>query len=179
MHRIRVMVRGFGEVLESLGQLLPPWVVATVAFVLLVAVLPAWVDNVRSKQVRGAVRRMVRASDQGRLDLAERAMRLAGRRPTRLTALVEHAHRYQQLDLRRRGLAMLQRVDPAGAEHLLATIERDRPKQVFHPLEVVVRVERLLDEGMIDAAAARLDEALARYPDDPDLLALRSRLRSA
>lgn len=173
------MVRGFGEVLQSLGMLLPPWAVAAVGGGLLLLMLPAWVDNMRVKQIRGTIRRMVRADEASRDALAERALRLARRRPTRLESVVERANHYQQLELRRRALQTLRRVDPEKAEYLLERIERDKPKQVFHPIEVVVRVERLLAEGMVDAAAARLDEALDRYPDDPDLLALRQKVRSA
>lgn len=173
------MVRGFGELLQSLGLLLPPWAVGAVAFVAVVAILPAWIDNMRVKQIRGTVRRMVRASDDGRLELADRAMRLAGRRPLRLVNLVEHAHKFQQLELRRRGLQALQGVAPGEAQRLREAVEREKPKQVLHPLEVVVRVERLLAEGMEAAAVARLEEALQRHPDDPDLLALKRRLRGA
>lgn len=173
------MVRGFGELLQSLGLLLPPWAVGMIAFVALVAILPAWIDNMRVKQIRGTVRRMVRASDAGRADLAERALRLAGRRSSRLVSLVEHAHKFQQIELRRRGLQALQGVDPVAARRLREAVEREKPKQVLHPLEVVVRVERLLAEGMDAAAAERLEEALQRHPDDPDLLALKRRLRSA
>lgn len=179
MNHFRVMVRGLGDLVQSLELLLPPWAVGLLVAVVAVALLPAWIDNMRVKQIRGTVRRMVRASEPQRLELAERAIRLAGRRRVRLDALVHVAHRYQQVELRRRGLQALEALDPASAKQHREAIEREKPKEVLHPLEVVVRVERLLSEGLTDAAQARLDEALERHPDDPDLLALRARVRSA
>lgn len=167
---------GLGTLVRTLGTVLPPWLVIPVAIVLLLAFLPAWVETMRHKQLRGLVRRMVRAEEAPRRALIDRALALARGRGPRLAVIVEQAMKYGQRALMDEALAALQAIDPLGADRLRAQQRPDSPKTVLHPLEVSVRVERLLAEGMREAAEARLDEALARHPRDPDLLALRARV---
>lgn len=157
---------------EALHLLLPPWAVAAVFALVLAAAVPAWLNNVRIKQIRGLVRRMVRASADEREAMIERALSLADRKPTRLITAVEQAAKYDQRGLQERAMATLDEVAPDEAARLRFKMQPDALKKVQHPLEVAVRVERLLAEGLVDAAAEHLDGALARSPDDPDLRAL-------
>ena len=47
---------------------------------------------------------------------------------------------------------------------------------VGHPLQEAAAIERLLDEGLAEVARARLREARAKFPDDPDLAELEKRI---
>ena len=51
-------------------------------------------------------------------------------------------------------------------------------KRGSHPLEEVVIIERIWDEGLHDAALERLAEVSAHFPGDPDLAALEADLRA-
>lgn len=160
-------------------MLLPPWAVLAVFVVVLLLAVPAWLDNMRIKQIRGTVRRMVRAEPDQREKLGRDALWLASRRVKRVVALVEASIQYDQRALQSEALALLDGVSPQEARRLRSKLAPEAEKKVLHPLEVVVRVERLLAEGMVEAARDRLEEGLARHPDDPDLLAWVPRVQAA
>ncbi len=170
------MARGVGDIVSLLTQLLPPWAMVTVAVLVLLLAAPQWFHSMRIKQIGGAIRRMVRADDARRQELSDRAMTLAGHHAKRLLAVAEQAVRYNQHALRNRAL---DRLDETGAlpddVHRLRHLTSRETGHIGHPLEVVVGIEGLLDQGMNDTARRRLDEALTKYPQDPDLNALKSK----
>jgi hypothetical protein len=153
-----------------------PWKVVAVGLVALaLAALPAWLETVRERQLRGRVRRMVRAESVSRAALVEQTFALAGGRASRLSRLVEAGRQYDQRDVVERALSALDEVDPPTARRLRALGAPPRPR-LRDPLEAAVRVEGLLDSGMTARAREVLDEALRDHPADPELLALRGRL---
>jgi hypothetical protein len=165
---------GLSQLVRTLSEVVPVRALLLVLLVLAVVGLPAWLENVRERQLRGAVRRMVRADPEQRVALVERVKHLAGGVPRRLTVLAGEAIRYDQRDVRDHALAAL---EAAGGDSrsLRAKIERPKPK-FRDPVEAVVRVEGLLAEGLVEAAREQLGEALAAFPDDGELKALESRL---
>jgi hypothetical protein len=48
-----------------------------------------------------------------------------------------------------------------------------------HPIEEAVFIERMAQEGMLDVAQKRLNQASERFPDDPDLANARQVLETA
>lgn len=171
------MARGFGEVMQALSALLPPEALAAVGAVVLLVMAPFWLDSMRGKQIRGAVRRMVRADPETRAALVDRVMSLAGTRPHRLVTLAQHAIKYDQRDVRDAAIAALEATGraPQDVKRLRAEIEKP-PITHRDPLEAIVKIEGLLDQGLVVAAAEHLDAAERRFPGDPELAALRRRV---
>lgn len=165
---------GLSQLVRTLSEVVPVRALLLVLLVLAVVALPAWLETIRERQLRGTVRRMVRADPEQRVALVERAMHLAGRVPRRLSVLAGEAIRYDQRDVRDHALAAL---EAAGGDSRPLRAKIDRPKPRFRdPVEAVVRVEGLLTEGLVEAAREQLGEARASFPDDGELKALESRL---
>ncbi len=171
------MARGFGEMMQALGALLPPEWLAAVAGVLLVVAVPFWLESMRGKQIRGAVRRMVRAEPEAREALIAQVMHLAGTRPRRLVTAVQQAMKYDQRELRDAALAVLVATDRAHADVKQLRAAIDKPP-ILHrdPLEAVVKIEGLLDQGLRVAAHEHLEAARRRFPGDPELVAVSARV---
>lgn len=174
------MFRGLSDVFQILATLLPPWALAGVVAAVLVVGAPAWFDNVRSKQIRGRIRKMLRATTPEKPPLAAEALALAADRPRRLVALIREAHKYDLRDLRDAGLAHLEALGTAPEDvRVLRKLVSPPPARYRDPLEAVVKVERLLDMELPVAAREALDEALRQHPGDADLLALGQRVDAA
>lgn len=171
------MGRGLSEVVEALGLLLPPQVLAAAAILLVLLALPGWLYGVRVRQIRNALRRTVRAAPAQRPALIARAFERAGHNPHLLALIVEDA---RKRDLPQAAQAALRQLDehPKGgplAAKLRASVSRP-PPPLARPIEAIARVEALLDGGATEAARAAVLEALEAHPEDPDLAALRARL---
>ena len=171
------MFKGVTDFFVVLGQLLPPWAVATLGVLVFLAVLPGWLHSLRVKQINGTVRRMVRADGRERKRLEAHTFDLAGERIGRLEAVAHAGNKFGQQAVRDRALA---RLDALGRKDLADKIrnkDRKPPERVIgHPLEATVPIRRMLEQGMFETASVRLDEALGRFPGDPDLIALQAQL---
>lgn len=174
------MVRVAQQLIEAVTSLLPPWMVAPVLGVLVLLSVPLWLNSVRNKQISGAVRRLVRAPDAvAREALLKRIWSLAAERPSRVLVIVREAIRYDQRQLMNEAMDWLDARGEAVEDlRIIRGKMTPEPKPVGHPLEVAVTVERLVEEGMHEAARSRLNDALARYPKDADLMALSRRLNA-
>ena len=172
------MFRAFTDIAELIGQMVPPWLLAPLAGLILLAALPFWLQSMRSKKISARVRRLVRAEGEARVQLCQEIFEIAGDRPSLLVTAIGQAIRYDQRDLRDQAIVRLEATGK-GAEdlvHIRKKLEPER-KPVAHPLEVAVGVERLIEEGMLETARQRIAEGLVRYPGDPDLQALESRVK--
>ncbi len=168
------------ELLETIALVLPPWALVLVGVAVLAVGIPAWLHWMRTKQIRGALRRLVRARDDAdRAEHLARALSLASGRPRRLVFLVEEAIRLGLKPIWRRLLEELEETGapPADVRRLKEKVEA-APKRGGHPLEEAVIIERMWSEGLEAAARERLDEVRGRFPEDPDLAALEERLAS-
>lgn len=167
------MTRIFTDLAGVVGQFVPPWAIPIVLVGVAVVALPAWLESVRSKQIKGFVRRMVRANEPERVALADHALRMAGEKRLRLVGLALEALRYDQRALRDQALARLDQ-HPKGRLDAKKLRERfEKPAVRFtDPLAAHVRVERLLREGLVVGAAEQLEAARLQFPTDPDLLRL-------
>jgi len=175
------MFRGIGDIVGILQSALPPWAMALIAVAAVLVGGPAWFDNVRGKQIRGRIRKMLRAEGpEARHAFAEEALALAGERARRLVTLIREAHKYQLHDLRDRALDRLRETggSPADVE-VLDKLVLPESKAAATSLEAVVRVEKLLDAGLIVGAEEQLVAALERFPRDAELQHLRSRVEDA
>lgn len=171
------MFRGVTDIANTLNLLLPPWAVGGLIALALVLVFPFWIDSMRIKQISGRARRMVRAEPDVRQALFDQIIDLGGSSPNRLLAIVAQADKYGLRDLRAEAIRRLEQTGQA-TEDLARLRKKQAPerKPVGHVLEAVVTIERMIEQGMTVAARTRLEEALDRYPGDPELLALQDRL---
>jgi hypothetical protein len=173
-------VGGIGQVVHALAKLLPPWALAIVIGAAALFFLRGFGFRTRSKQVREAVRRLVRATPETRDAILARAFERAGDHPDLLALLASEAARRGMPRLHADALAKLEAV-PGGAP-LAAKLRREATREAqvaaLHPVEVAVRVRALLDQGLVDAARARLDEATAAHADHPSLVALRAEIEA-
>ena len=173
------MLRGVGDIVQLLTGLLPPWAVALVVGAVLVAALPAWIRSGKSKRIRGDVRRMVRA-EAGRRDRLEGdVLDRAGRDKHLLELTVKEARRREMRSLAERAMERLRGLP--GADPFVARLQADPPpkqpeKRWGHPIEAAAAIHTLIENGATAAAAERLAEVRARFPDDDELRALASRL---
>jgi hypothetical protein len=141
-------------------------------------VVAGWVRWLRAKQVRGHLRRAFRSANPADRELAiDAAFAVAGDSALRVVGLTEEAARLGLLPAARRGAerAAALGAHPNDLVRLRGMLASERPK-ARHAVEDVVAVERFLEEGLVERARERLGAALARYPDDADLLALRERV---
>lgn len=174
------MTRIFTDLAGLLGAIVPPWAMPFVLVGIAAAVLPPWLESVRGKQIKGFVRRMVRAEDNERTALAEQALTLAGHKRIRLVGLALEALRYDQRSLRDAALARLDR-HPKGRADAAKLRERfEKPAIRFSdPLAAQVRVESLLREGLVVGAAEQLEAARLQFPGHPDLEVLAAQVEVA
>ena len=172
------MVRGISDLIQGVAFFVPMRVLAVLIAIALIAAAPLWFETVRDKQIRGTIRRMVRADERERQDLAASVLRLAAGRPRRLGTVVRQAIHYDQRRLRDEALAALEATGAAELEvkHLRRMIQ-PAPVRFRDALEASIRVEKLLEEGLHVAAREQLQAALAAFPGDPELVALEARLQ--
>ena len=169
------------DMLTTVRGMLPDWAFTVLVGVLLAVLIPAWLFWLRSKQIKGVLRRWGRADDvEERTALADEAFRLTGGRGRLLVALMDEAHRLDYRPIWTRALEELERTGqcPQDVARIRAKITVERPP-ALHPVEEAVHVERMLGEGLLEPAWERLAPALERFPDDPDLIDLRDRIAAA
>ena len=171
-------MRGLSDIVQTLSMFLPTWAVVAVVAVAVMAISPWWIHSMRSKQIRGLVRRMVRADEARRRLLAEQAMGMAANKGHRLAVVATEAHKMGQVVLRDRAMAQLEQMGERKELALLLEMVKPKETPVAHPLEAAVIIERLREEGMFEAARDRLERALRRFPGDDRLLELRRDIAS-
>lgn len=170
-----------GELIRGIALFVPLWVLVPVLLVLVGLAVPGWLEGVRIKRLKGTIRRVTRAESSQRQALIDEAWSLAEGRPEVLLALAREADKMNLPALRDRAVAVLE----ARGTHAKALKQLTAPKNPMeekrrfgHPVEAVVSIERLLENGATEAARERLSEALGRFPDDKGLLALRALLEA-
>lgn len=172
------MMRVIPELIAGLSALLPPWMLAVLAGIAAPFILLAWTRWVRAKQIRGALRTAFRATDRAiRQAAVDKAFALAGERERAVISLADTAHATGLVDVTNRALAMMDEHGWGRADAQRIRAATAKPKKTGgHPVEEVVVIERMIEQEMLAAARIRLDEALARFPSDPDLIGLQEAL---
>ena len=172
-------LRGLAQIFNTLGLLIPTPVLVAIAVGLVLFGVPVWLDNARTREVRGLVRQISRTAQGDESDrLVERAFTVADQRRSRLVELGREAHRRQLTRLRDRAWEQLDRIDPSAGRRERALVVPPATRDRF-PLEAQIAVAGMLESGAHGAARTRLTQALDRFPEDSELLALRDRLEAA
>lgn len=172
-------LRALAQIVSALRGLVPTPVLVAIVTAMVLYGVPVWIENARVKEVRGLVRQISRNGGDGPAadPLVDRVMTLATPKAERLVELGREAHRRQLTRLRDRAWVELERLDPATARRERALVEPPKIRDRF-PLEAQVAVAGMIESGAVEAARSRLAAALERFPDDPELLALRDRLEA-
>jgi hypothetical protein len=175
-------VTGIATLLRMIFTALPPQYAVPIAILGLIAAFPSWLRYVHAKQLRSQVRRVAMTTTTAeRRSAEEAAIVLAAGKPRALLALAEEAHRLNQKALWERAIGDLERSNalPVDVAAFRARTAPPPPPPVGHPLEVLVIARRMLDDGLAAQARSRVVDALARYPDDPELRELLARIDAA
>ena len=175
------MFRGITDILQVLGQLVPTPVLIAIVAIGLVLATPAWLRSVRTRQMKGKLRTAARAhSAEERNAAIEAAFKLSGARPRALVDLAERAMQNGQIDVWRRALA-----EPEATGKLELELIRLRRKvsgpdtRPRDPLQAAVRIERLIEAGLVVGARETLEALAASHPDGPELRELEQRVERA
>ena len=173
-------MRAISDILSSLFLVLPAPVVYGLAVVIGLLLLRPWLKNVRAKQIRGRVRRMVRADDAQRDKLAAEAFRTARGNADHLYLLAFEARKRSFPALYQQALDALQAM-PEGRRLASQLNEQVAPEKspTRHPAEWIAIIETMIDNGVYEGARLRLAEALDQHPSHPALLALPKRIDDA
>jgi hypothetical protein len=171
------MGRGLSDLVNTLFVMLPTQVVIVVMVIGAALLFPGWLFSMRSKQIRGLIRRRVRAAGDERAELADEAMLIANEKGPLLIALAREAIKMNQRHLFQRAITKLNELSLYSEEtaELEASISRET-QALLHPVEVLLATERLLNLGMNHAAKERVEEALQRFPDNEELLDAHTRV---
>ncbi|MCB9682708.1 MAG: hypothetical protein H6733_14680 [Alphaproteobacteria bacterium] len=173
-------MRGIGDLIGVLRLMLPPWALGLLAVVVALWLVPRLRYRTRARQIRGAIRRMVRADVPTRAGLFAWTFELAADDVFLLVDVANEARKRGMNDLWDHALARLDDLATGRgeAERLRRSVERVSAEPM-HPVEAALRIEALVDTGAYEAARERLGEALARHPSDPGLQALHARIAQA
>ena len=164
---------GLTDLLDVLYQLLPPWAVMALVVLLGLMLAPLWWKWVRNKPLKNHVRRIASTSDpEKKARRLEETMAFAANDTTRLKLLARYADEMGVPTLRRAVNETLQTqtTEPplvVGKTSSLADEKVHVP--YLHPIEICVRIEGLLGQGLIQTAEELLKEGQTRHPGDPDL----------
>lgn len=170
---------GIAKLISPMLSGLPPWAIGVVVALVAMIGLPIWLNGVRQKQIKGLIRRRQRAEGEERERLAEQALALADCKPGRLVVLATEAAKFQQLPLYETAMALL-KAHGGHKDDLkrLSLLVKEPPKLHGSGLEAAIIIERLVDEGLLEAAAERYALASAKHPNDADLQAAGARLQA-
>jgi len=172
---------GISSLFKSLTTLLPPQVYVPLLILAGLAAVPAWLHWVRTKQIAGRLRRMLRAKDaEERHAHRDAAFELAGNRPRALVYLAHEAERLGQKAVFKQALEALEATGraPLDVAQLRAMGGDAPPKRGMHPIEEAVIIERMWSQGLHAAARERLAEVRAAFPEDPDLLEIEAHMNA-
>jgi len=174
------MGQGLSDLVNTLFLLLPYELAIVLIIGVAILFLPGWLFAMRSKQIKGLIRRRVRATEEARGHLAEQALELAAGKGDRLVILAREALKMGQRDLWKSAMDELKLLPAHSSEVQELTSEVSREGQpLLHPVEVIMTVKRLRELGMNQAALERIEEAIQRFPQDEELLTTRNEVLSS
>ncbi len=163
------------SVLEMFGLQGNPWILP-LGFLALVALFwPMIHKNIDTDAGRKRLRGMSEMPLPERKKAQAEALEIVGDDPDGLLAVADEAARAGEKEFAR---VVLEKLKATGKkkDHVrrLESLLTDRSLQL--PEQSVVAVERMIEAGLLEGARDRLAPALERWPDHPELLALKAKL---
>ncbi len=172
------ITKAITDLLAAGGLELPPWAAPAVGLVLMVALMPWILRNMRTSQARKLAKRATFEWGQARDDMEREAISLVSNNPVGLLALAEEFARRGRYPLAREALAALPEGVPKLQRERRRLMEQMAPREPATPEAAVLVVERMLAEGMREEAGNRLTRARRRWPDSEQLASLQQQLFS-
>ena len=174
-------MRNLVDLFHTVTDLLPSWLVIAIAAVAGWFIFPAWWNSVRVRQIRSTLRKATQTQDaQQRQALLHEAYQLAGDENERWIIIAEEATSRALPSARQRALQeFTDRSIPLSVLDHLQKDKKTKEKVDSHPLEAIMGIQRLLREGLNEAAHARLEQARKRFPDDAELAELEAELNKS
>lgn len=175
---MRGLAKTISLLLSALGIQTSPWVVP---LVIVAAAMLLWPAIQKGQKVDRAVKSLRSTSVRAPADreaLGNQALDEVKDDPSGLVQVAEEAVRVGDKALAKAAVNRLMELGkrPQDARRILRSLEVDAPRMA---VEVAVRVEPLLESGMLVEARRRLDDGLLRWPEDADLQDLNTRLLAA
>ena len=173
-------MRNLVDLLHTVTDLMPSWLVVGLAAVAGWFIFPAWWNTVRFRQIRATLRKVTQTDDaQQRQSLLQQAYELAGDEGERWIVIAEEATTRVLPSVRERAVQELTaRSIPLSVLDHLQKEHNKKEKLDAHPLEAIIGIQRLHREGLTEAARARLEQARKRFPDDAELAELEADLNT-
>ena len=159
------------QLVKALSAFIPYPVLIGIVAVCVVLAIPGMLRTAHTRQIRSGVRDVARAtSHEIRVSREDKALELTGGQPHLLFVLADEAIRLNQRKLAERAVGTLveQKALPDEVARFKRALEPDRP-HAGEALDALVAIRALHREGLTTQARARLTEARARFPEDPDL----------
>lgn len=151
---------------------LPHWAGAATVLAALLLALPWILRNRRTDRARTRLKEALRAHGPERARLEAEALAEVSGHPMGLLVLAEAAHAAGREQLCAAAMAELRASGRLRDElrRLERSIEGPMPAS---PMEAAIKVEQMRAEGAVLLAEESLARYLARWPSDPELLALK------
>ncbi|MED5374038.1 MAG: hypothetical protein VX899_23675 [Myxococcota bacterium] len=171
---MRYLTDLLNTVLGVLGVQLPDWGGSVLLVVILIALGPFFYRNSRTKKARKLLQRVSMESGEERLAGEQEILHTVSGHPFGLVVVVEEAHKRGMGRLARRALEALDATGKQRSE--LKRLQRLLGPRPTSPTQEAIAIERLHQQGLTVQAEARLQDALARFPEHPELVALQGTL---
>jgi len=166
------------SILEAMGISLPPWAGPVIALSLMALLLPLILRNFKITRARKILQRSRVFQPKEQSAAGQEALDLVRNIPMGLVAVADEALRQERGLLAREAVRCL--VDSGRARDHARRLVRvlEEEGSPGSPAELALLVERLAQEGMLEAAGARLQRGLERWPRDEGLRAWQDRIES-
>lgn len=167
----------FDSILASLGLDGIPFIHPLIFVVILALVWPLMQRFATNDRARRLVKSLPELPLAEREAVQQRALEMVGGEPQGLLVIAEEALR---VGMKVYATSVLQKLEATGklpedVRRLQRELQGAAPVM---PEQAALAVERLLEAGALGEARRRLDEALTRWPEHPDLIALRDQIRA-
>ncbi|RME28054.1 MAG: hypothetical protein D6798_03320 [Deltaproteobacteria bacterium] len=170
------MAKGLMMLLASLG--VPTWVLPAVAFGALALMLPRLMQTMEEDRPRRMVKRAWIEDGEKQREIEREALQRASGSPTALAALAREAIQQGRRSLAEAAIERLRQTGTADAEVQRLEQAMNGPLPATS-MEAAIIIERLLDNGLLSLAEAKLARFRGAWPDDTELAELAARVEAA
>ncbi len=170
------MAKGLMMLMASLG--IPTWVLPALAFVALALMLPRLMRSMEDDKPRRMVKRAWIEDGEKQQEIERDALQQAGSNPTILAHLAREAIQQGRRALAEEAIDRLRQTGGADAEVNRLEQAMNGPLPATS-MEAAIIVERMIDNGMLALADAKLARFRGAWPRDADLAELAARVEAA
>lgn len=171
---MRFLTKTLNDVVGAFGLELEPWMAPLFAVCIALLVLPAYRKNFHTKKARKKVQAASVSGGEERKQLERESFELVDGNPFGLMVVAEEAHKRGMRPLAERALRALDATGKRRVEAKALRIKLGLERAITAEGEAVA-IENLLDAGLVERAAERLEAAERAFPGHEALHGLRER----